>query len=498
MDTSIKQNTSDVTFNRYPEIGEPLVSNLCYTVKHATSKNVITFHCSEFGKMIANYKKKELSLFYTCIKHKHNLKPVENCNYCVEFLKFPYAFNVVTSFYMFTFPPPCMWAKINENLFCAIIKKSVDNLKLIENRSKKSAKETEKEYYNYFCQKSLIGGTYKTQISGKNSIIRKKVLSFHANGLRLTLTIDSTLGPNYIVLPKSILKDLNLATMFVIINRAPSINSKCIYVCEILINKDENDNTVHLNSFIVNGLGADQDGDEINVNFFEKDGEIPSFELNSAILELKSMSWKYGCRHTSIYEPRYSISQHVKFILYLCDEKLKIQSPLWQTLKGSISQKCNILMNLGCSILQTEVNDFIENIVCNLVRINSVVDVPVNELVQENGILSSVVNSGAKGTNDHITTYLTNLHEENVNKFTKKCVDGFNKYIKNSVQMSREGTNQFILLKAMTSIGYYNNTISGADVVLVKNVKNSASFCTILYNHIAFEWLNEQFLLEEF
>jgi hypothetical protein len=348
-------------------------------------------------------------------------------------------------------------------------------------------------YYNQICQQSLVGGTYKAQISGKNSIIRKKVLSFPANGLRLTLTIDSTLGQNYITLPMSNLKDINLATMLAIVNRAPSINNRCIYVCEIIINKDKNDNTAHLNPYIIEGLGADQDGDEINLIFYKKNGEIPSFALKNTIIELKAMSWKYGRRHTSIYNPRYSFSQHLKLILYLCDKTLEIESALWRSLPGNIPSKCRVLMNLGCSILKEDVDEFITNTVCVLVEEYALTNIPINEMLTENGILSAVVNSGANGSKGHIDNYLKNIYSCDTNNFKKRCVHGFNRYIKNSPQMSREGTTQFILLKAMCSISYHQNIISFTDIPLYKNVKNSAAFCSVLYNNVAYDWLNDQF-----
>jgi hypothetical protein len=104
------QNMSDVLFNQYPEYGDPLFYNICYTVKHATTQNVLTFTCQEFYQMLVTYKK-QLDEFYTCIEHKHNLKPIDKCPNCILFSKFTSSFNVVTQFYMMTFPPPSIWAQ---------------------------------------------------------------------------------------------------------------------------------------------------------------------------------------------------------------------------------------------------------------------------------------------------------------------------------------------------------------------------------------------------
>lgn len=112
------------------------------------------------------------------------------------------------------------------------------------------------------------------------------------------------------------------------------------------------DNTCHVDSFIVDGLHADQDGDEVSIYFLEsiKRGCLPIWELKNAIVEMRNENWRYGKRHNFFYEPKMAFSPFHKMLMQGHNQYLMKHSALWRTIEGSISNKCKIIMNLGCSI----------------------------------------------------------------------------------------------------------------------------------------------------
>lgn len=83
--------------------------------------------------------------------------------------------------------------------------------------------------------------------SKKTSFMRNLILATKGNSLRMTITMDMFLGPNYVAISKRLYDRLDLATNLVLINRAPSINSTCVYVLEILAFDECNDLTIHIN-----------------------------------------------------------------------------------------------------------------------------------------------------------------------------------------------------------------------------------------------------------
>ena len=333
-------------------------------------------------------------------------------------------------------------------------------------------KKAERASYEKFIKNDFKGGELKSIMSGKTSYVRNKILGFQTAGLRLTLTIDCTLGPHYISIPQAVYDDINLATPLVVVNRAPSINSKCIYIVEMLRNADPNDSTIHLSSFLTDGLHADQDGDDLTVFYLKTyGGEVPSLTTMGAIIELRKLSWKYGDRHNVAYQPRYSFTQYHYLILHMFDDFFKKYSPLWASLKGSSKLKCKQIMDLGCSIYHKEVDDFVELVLQFTEALNWIL-VSGQEMLEGLGVVKAVVESGAKGTKEHIETCIKNIRTL-PEDYTEKLVVGFNKFIDNSARMSIGGVIQFILLYCLHSIILHQNNVYAKNHILLTNIKES-------------------------
>ena len=473
---------------------EPNFYNMCYCLKPCTTHNTVTINAKD---MAACY---SLNLdeqsFYMCIIHGCCVEPVAECIHCTVFAKFNYSFIVETRFDFYVFVQPSLFVHKNFNYLRYFINRAVECYKLqdpmpnfnnkeneITKRKLDEMKKAERASYEKFIKNDFKGGELKSIMSGKTSYVRNKILGFQTAGLRLTLTIDCTLGPHYISIPQAVYDEINLATPLVVVNRAPSINSKCIYIVEMLRNADPNDSTIHLSSFLTDGLHADQDGDDLTVFYIKAyGGEIPSLTTMGAIIELRKLSWKYGDRHNVAYQPRYSFTQYHYLILHMFDGFFKDYSPLWASLKGSSKIKCKQIMDLGCSIYHKEVDDFVDLVLQFTEALNWIL-VSGQEMLDGSGVVKAVVESGAKGTKEHIETCIKNIRSL-PEDYTSKLVAGFNKFIDNSAQMSIGGVIQFILLYCLHSIILHKNNVYAKNHILLTNIKESDLAVTYLFQKL--------------
>lgn len=480
------------TINR----NEPNFYNLCYCLKPCTTHNVPTFRVKDLHKCYELLKNDaSVDTFYLCLLHGPQTAPTDGCLHCVELENFTYTFVVQTRFRCYTFVQPSLYVSKNFNYFKSFVYTSVDHYRLKRAYNIEDAKRVELTFYNNFMSNEFKGGELKTIVGGKTSFIRNKILGFHTLGLRLTLTIDCRLGPNYISIPKRLYEELNLATPYVIINRAPSINSKCIYVVEMLCGTDEHDNTIHISPFFTNGLHADQDGDDLTVFYLKRSGETPSITMQAAITELRMMSWKYGRRYDFAYRPRYSFTQYHHYILHVFDDYFKERNELWRRLGGTSRARCKLMMELGCSIMRDEVDDFIRLLIEFTGRLDCELT-SAHDMLTGGGSLKAVVESGAKGSDDHISIFLNNLYNLDPN-YKRNLIAGFDKYVDASTHMSAGGTRQFTLLYGVNSIYLHNNNIYANDSVILRNVHDSHLMSAIFYNKHAVNYVNEELLKDE-
>lgn len=197
------------------------------------------------------------------------------------------------------------------------------------------------------------------QTSGKSSYVRTNILGALVKGIRGTLTVDPDLGPNEIGIIQEMYDKLNLAFPFVILNRDPSINSRCIYVCQLKPFSDKNDFTIHVNQYVLRGLNADQDGDEVTLYYIEKEDEICSLEMTKVMYEILRCSWKYGHRHDVFGVPRYGFSQYQDLMLHNYNDELCKLSKFWNDLQP-FSDRKKIAFALACTTHRDEFDEFLD------------------------------------------------------------------------------------------------------------------------------------------
>lgn len=199
--------------------------------------------------------------------------------------------------------------------------------------------------------------------------MRNNILATRGNAIRMTLTIDMELGPHYVAISNNVYKTLDLASNLVVINRAPSIKNTCIYVLELLSFENPEDMTIHVNPWILEGLhaDADADGDELAMYYFKREGEMPTFDMELAVTELKRASWKYGNRTNMVSQPRYHFPQHFKYFTFKHDKEIMENNSFYKRVKSlysnsSHSEQLDKMMAVGCTIMRDEFDDFIDNL----------------------------------------------------------------------------------------------------------------------------------------
>lgn len=484
-----KQKNEDeesTTFNRpitykikSTGIDTPNFYSSCYCVKPSTTDNIITIKVEDINQAFEN----PTGVFYLCNIHQLSLMGVQNCEYCTPFLRFKYAFVVHTSYAFYIFPPPTLFVPKSINYFKTFLRHATTIATLKTQAAKEKYMNKEFNYYSAFMNMSFQGGSLKDISAGKRSYVRNKILGFQSKGIRATLTIDSTLGPHYGSLPQKIFDSINFATPLMIVNRAPSIKHTCLYVLEMGRNLQEDDYTIHINPFLTEGLHADQDGDELSVFFLENQSELPSIDMEMAITELKRLSWKYGSRHCVGFRCRYQFTQYHKYILQKYDSYFCKHNALWASLKGSPKIKGYKMLELGCSTHFDEIDEFITLLIDFTTNLPTLVT-STHDILSGVGDIQHVVDSGAKGSNDHIIEYKKNLYNDNPDNI-QNLIDGFNKNIKNSSRLGKEGGRQFCLLHAVNPLSLHRSSIYYNDSILLKDVKKSTSMATFYYNKTA-------------
>ncbi|QLI62417.1 LEF-9 [Dikerogammarus haemobaphes nudivirus] len=458
----------------------PTFYSSCYCVKPTTTENFLTLKVEDLQAFFVKYPN---ATFFICNQHQLTRQGIKTCRECITFLQFKYSFIVHSKKAFYTFPPPVLFVPKSINYFKTFINHAATTISLTTKQAKERYLNREFNYYSAFMNMSFQGGSLKDISSGKKSFVRNKILGFQSNGIRATLTIDASLSPHYATLPQYIFDTLTMACPLVIVNRAPSIKNTCIYVVEVGRNKDPLDYTIHINPFLTEGLHADQDGDELSIFYLSLQGDLPAIEIQMAITELKQMSWKYGNRHDLSFKSRYQFTQYHKYILEKFNDYFVENNALWASLDGTIKEKVDKIMELGCSTHYDELDDFI-NILINFTENMPVLLSSTSDIFNGVGDVLHVVNSGAKGTPEHIKAYLKNLFEDDPNNI-QNLIDSFNKNIKSSSKLGKEGGRQFTLLHAVNSLSLHNTSIYYNDLIILSEMHHSSSMSTFYYNTTA-------------
>lgn len=460
---------------------EPTFLNIAYCVQPTTTDNTLTVDILDLNPLInrPDVKKSTITFdFYICLVHGLSEERFMDCEYCCQFNKFNYTYILKTKYYYLTFPPPiCYTPKVFNFLkpFCETAYKNATSAKSVVKADK------ELESYSKFISMDFSDGSLYSLSTGKTSYIRNYVLGFPTSGIRATLTMDVTLSPQYAILPQWIYDKLHMACPIAIINRAPSINTTCIYAVELLRNPDPMNFTLVINSYVAERMHADQDGDELTIFYLKHPGtNEPTHEIAMAITELKKFSWKYGMRHDITNKPRYEFTQYLKYILHRYDKYFCKHNKLWASLQGNAKKKCDTIMHLGSSIAPREVDEFID-LLSNFVKHLDVQLPSITDLLNGTDSVLDVIKSGAKGELLHMETYLQQLFSWNYNR-TEQLKKNFDNYIRSGAEMSTNGAYQFLFLGAINGIYLLHDNLYYNDKVIMRNVSKFTALASIIYN----------------
>ncbi|KAG8148349.1 uncharacterized LOC118064850 [Chelonus insularis] len=486
------------------KIAKPHFLTIKYKVNSVTTYNTLTI---DFSKFIEILEKNKSASFFLCLMC--HIKVYRSCRYCTPFMQYPRTFILKTSKRFYCMPQPSLFTKKNYSYFQSIIwfiyKVHINELndttvphnlqypkRLIYRqaplfRIPKHIIDMEHLKYYQFINDKFKGGSLMQQKSGKLSYMRVRILGVNALGLRMTLTIDNNLGPNDVSIPRHMFDCLDLATPYVIINRDPSINDCAIYACELLSYRNLNDNTIHVNPYVLEGLHADQDGDDLNVYYLKRDKEIPSFLMLRATSELLRLSWKYGRRRNVCNQSKYSFGQYHMLLLQLYDNYFQDKSMLWKSLSftyQNVSERAKVLMQLGCTIWRDDIDVFI-NVLQNFGARICLSLTTVNEMINGTGILLDVIKSGAKGSLEHIKMF-TNVLQEHTEIGKKNYIcnlqQSFNNYVNASKSISLLGQQLFILLSVFQPLYLLSNDIYiKNNTRIIKNVSKCLFYNKWIY-----------------
>ncbi|AEW69612.1 late expression factor 9 [Helicoverpa zea nudivirus 2] len=421
---------------------------------------------------------------------------------CVASHEYSNAFGVRVLGKCFIFPLPKMYSIKNFSFFRSIIELSFqmehayetdtpmpDKIKLVKpsEENEFSCDDVKTLIHKYidrtlkkFLQNDFKCSNFSILQSGKRSYVRSYLLGHRHNGARMTMVVDNELGPNSISIPRDIYDNLDLATNLVIINRDPSINDTCIYVCEMF--HHDTDPCIHLNPFVLDGLHADQDGDDISINYLKYENSMNRNLMKMAITEMRSMSWNYGYRHNLFYKPRYALGQQFRHLLYTHDKWFNQHSKFYRILtkvhRGNLLAKIDTLMHLGCSIMRNEVHDFIEMVLAfNCKNVDNCLR--GSDYLKCDDEILEVVHSKSKGTARHIELYKYNLTRTSDEQALKSAFDD---KIDSSKVLEREGQTQFSLLHALSPATLMMGDLYMGDKIAVKNFTETSLMDVYKYN----------------
>ena len=501
----VVDNNNVLHFKDVAVYGEPNFYNAFYCIKRITTHDLPFFDVRQFNKALDEFniksnivrnssfsneqRSKASYQFLMCRIHGPtcSLYPNASCSECVLFEKFSYTFSVKTNYFVCTFPLPVIYTNKALNFFRSFVKKaSHDTLSPILRKDEYTS------YMNFMSNGNFNGGDISSIIAGKKSWIRKRMLAFPTLGMRLTLTVKSDSPPGVAHIPRKLYERANMNTCYALLNRSPSINSLCIYLVRILPH-DNDDNTIRVNGYILDGLHADQDGDDLQLLLFSYNETTASFEMKTAMKELQKFSWEYGTRHDILYRPRYSFSQYHRFLLHNMNDYFCQHSPLWNSLSGSPLEKAKTVMDLGCSIMYDEVDEFLR-LVEHVTRTRPLHSISVQDIISGENQMREIVDSGAKGTIEHIRLVRKNLLSTPTD-FEKTMVDtGFNKFVKSGINMSREGVSQFTLLYSFNSLILHRNNIYLNGNVIMTNADKAQTIQFMNYNHASVKYIFDSLL----
>lgn len=489
---------------------DPNFFNRLYSVQPTNGNNTLTVNYKDFFRNIEDRKEKpNLNNFYFCKIHNvHLLTDAEintelrevngiviwkSCVDVIQFRKFNKAFNIETPLNdIQTLPPPSEYRDKNLQFFSSILTsfQSQHFLKIL--KAQKINRFMTAGNLDQFRKDSFSGGTLKDMTSGKTSEIRNKVLATKVNGRRFTVTLDPSLPPNRACVNRKIFQQIRSCCGTYFVNRAPSINSSSIYPIQLGTHDDENDETIHMNACVIQGLHMDQDGDEITLMWLEYLHPLLGLgkEIQMAIREIQKISYLNYPVQPTTQTWRYEMPMLFWLYAEIYNDVLCEASTLWRFIPGTPKEKMkhfNLLC--GSASLRNETNDVINM----FLKINEkqCLGLQLKELKPDQYFLPSIVKSGAKGTEMHLKKLYSQLY--NVNE-VDDGINHFNMFITASSTMSTQGTNCFHSLFACQSLHLYHSSILYNGRTLLTDLATSQLGTPMFANKHAIKFLVLRFV----
>lgn len=325
----------------------------------------------------------------------------------------------------------------------------------------------------------------------------------YARAIRLVANIDTALGPDEVLVPWNVYKQMN-CSQWGLINRAPSINTECAFVVRIY--PDKNISTVKVSAFVADKKHLDQDGDEINLFYIELHQNFQSKDFLIAEMELLRASFTFGRRCTMNYQPKYTFGQYYDYMMFLDEHKEFMNNiiPFYSELPVERKKKPMFLMNLICSIfykigvsLMSKIIKYFETAIVPTPHLKDVIE----------GNLKEIFESGSKGSEAHQEQYLKYMHGMDPEEWHKDAINQFNHYISASDKVSNDGRNLFTHLCAFLNLSIQaDQLLYDNEVVIMNFSKNPLTFsiqynlCSIQYMSLALEKTKtkDQMSVEEF
>lgn len=477
-------------------LGEPLNKTYYYRIEKTGTDNLLTLKVTDLD--LTN-----LDQLYVCKKCYVNINL--SCHECKKFYKYSQTFLLSTPFGYYKSPPPTFFSSMNFNFIknfigvCQIFIKENRHVELNEKGLPKSnsilkdwlkQSEIETKKFKSFLARPFNNGLLKQQFSGKKSVIRNTMLSKMMPSLRHIVTIDTQLGPDEISIPKAVYDKLNLKTNLAVVNRAPSINDTCIYTVNLKWHTDSF--TTKISCFIADGLHAVQ-GDEITVFVIPKTNDIQNYNELLTIKELLNHKWTTGIRHRFDYTPKIEFGQNYLYILYNFHAQICEIFPLYEKLPCSKKEKPEFLMNLLCASYK----DKGVKVLSDIMEAFKNLPIPApNYKKIINGELNDIVDSGSKGTKNHIVEFKKMMKGLDPKEYFIKSKEVFNKYISTSSKMSTFDQHLDSTLFGTSSLILQYGSLSYMGSEICKDFHSKKAATGIQYNKYDIKLL-KHFLLED-
>ena len=462
-----------------------LVSNFAYKLEGPTTKNILTVPIMDFANCI--YKAKGCETLWLCEDHLIKLGPV--CVNCHAFKISNFAFALETDIGCYLFPAPILYTERNFKALIYFIQRYIDLLARQEKKGKELSESDKQERFEVLCKSHdyclnlpFNMGKLETIQGTKESVLRRQLLADFAYGARFTLTIDSTLEYGTVSIPKKIWDELKMGNAYVVINRDPSINTRCIYVCTLLWHDALNDNTMHVNSGFLEGLHADSDGDELNLyaTLIKNFGTIPTYEHRLAIEELRSMSYDIGKRVDSYNNPRYILSQIEKYHIHVRNNIFN-KHPMWYYIFGeTFSDKIKNISILGATIMRDEFDSFLKFQRQTFKHFSSIT---ISEILNYTGAMKSIVDSGSKGSLATAKYTINKIFSTEIN--SEEFIANFNRYVASNKNIGKLGRIQYLYAHTMQAISLIKYSLYMNRNLFVTELNNNGLFDNNMYNIIA-------------